>query len=251
MEAAGAGLRPVFVLVHGGGHGSWCWDALAPLLAAPAVAVDLPGRGPRPADLSRVTIDDCVHAVVTDIVRHDLTDVILVGHSLGAVTVCTVAARLPQRIRHLVLIAGFVPPQGRSVVDTLPFGIRQIARASLPRSATRRMPKALIRRTLCNDMTRQQAAAVLERIGPDAPALMGDPVSFAGLPADVPRTYIRFTRDRNLSARKAARMAAAIGAGEPAGIEAGHDGIISQPERVACELNKLLTNMASQEPAQL
>lgn len=251
MQAAGGGRRTAFVLVHGGGHGAWCWEAVARQLAAPAVAVDLPGRGSRPADLSRVTIDDCVDAVVTDIVRRDLTDVVLVGHSLAGVTVPAVAARLPERIRHLVLIAGFVPPDGRSVVDTLPFGLRQITRASLPRSATRRMPRALIRRTLCNDMTRQQAAGVLDRIGPDAPALMGDPVSSAGLPEDLPRTYIRFTRDRNMSARKAARMAAAIGAGEPIEIEAGHDGIISRSDQVAAELNRVLTIMTSQTPAQL
>jgi pimeloyl-ACP methyl ester carboxylesterase len=251
MDAAADGSRSAFVLVHGGGHGAWCWDAVVPLLAAPAVAVDLPGRGTRPGDLSSVTIEDCVNAVATDIVRHDLTDIVLVGHSLAGVTAPAVAARLPKRIRHLVLIAGFVPPEGRSVVDTLPFGIRQITRTLLPRSATRRMPKTLIRRTLCNDMTRQQAAAVTERIGPDAPALMGAPVSFAGLSDDLPRTYIRFTRDRNLSARKAAWMAAAIGAGEPIDIEAGHDGIISRPEQVAGELNKVLTFMPSQKPAEL
>jgi pimeloyl-ACP methyl ester carboxylesterase len=247
MEAAGR--HPAFVLVHGGGHGAWCWDAVLPLLAAPALAVDLPGRGSRPADLSSVTIDDCAEAVATDIVGHDLTDVVLVGHSLAGVTVPAVAARLPERIRHLVLIAGFVPPQGRAVVDTLPYGIRQITRRSLPRSATRRMPGPLIRRTLCNDMTREQATAVLARIGPDAPALMGAPVSY-GLPQDLPRTYIRFTRDRNMSARKAARMAAAIGAGEMAEIEAGHDGIISQPEQVAAVLNRVLTAVAVQRTAQ-
>jgi pimeloyl-ACP methyl ester carboxylesterase len=198
-----------------------------------------------------VTIEDCANAVVDDIVSHDLTGIVLVGHSLAGVTVPMVAARLRERIRHLVLIAGFVPPEGRSVVDTLPFGFRQVARMSLPRSATRRMPKTVIRRTLCNDMTPQQAASVLERIGPDAPALMGDPVSLAGLPEDLPRTYIRFTRDRNLSARKAARMAAAIGAGAPVEIEAGHDGIISRPEQVAAELNKVMTAMPLKKPAQL
>jgi hypothetical protein len=53
-----------------------------------------------------------------------------------------------------------------------------------------------------------------------------------------------------MSARKAARMAAAIGAGEMAEIEAGHDGIISQPEQVAAVLNRVLTAVAVQRTAQ-
>src|SRR5215213_4163340 len=37
-----------FVLVHGGYGGAWNWDEVVPLLDAPAVAVDLPGRGGLP-----------------------------------------------------------------------------------------------------------------------------------------------------------------------------------------------------------
>jgi pimeloyl-ACP methyl ester carboxylesterase len=238
-----------FVLVHGGGHGAWSWDGVLPLLRAPAIAVDLPGRGARPADLSTVTMGECVDAVVNDIVERDLHGVILVGHSLAGVTVPAVAARLPRRVRHLVLVAGFVPPEGCSVVDTLPFGLRQLTRMSLPRSATRRMPALVMRHTLCNDMAPTQARAVLARIGPDAPALMGHPVSRAGLPDDLPRTYVRFTRDRNLSARKAGRMAANLGCtGAPIEIDAGHDGIISRPDLVAAVLNGLLVAETAAPP---
>lgn len=141
-----------FLLVHGGGHGAWCWDQVVPHLSAPAFAVDLPGRGSRPADLRAVTIQACVDAVVEEIAGRDLTDVVLVGHSLAGVIVPAAAAAAPDHVRHLVVIAGMVPPPGRSVVDTLPFGLRQVTRVALPVSATRAMPEPMVRWALCNDM---------------------------------------------------------------------------------------------------
>src|SRR5438874_2380109 len=54
------------VLVHGGYHGAWCWDAVVALLDRPCAAVDLPGRGARPAVGQLVTLASCVDAVLAD-----------------------------------------------------------------------------------------------------------------------------------------------------------------------------------------
>ena len=89
-------MTPV-VLVHGGMHGSWCWDTVRPFLASPTVAVDLPGRGTRPADLASVTLDDSVAAVLDDAERAGFERFVLVGHSLGGVTITETAVRHPER----------------------------------------------------------------------------------------------------------------------------------------------------------
>ena len=44
-----------FVLVHGGFHDRRCWERLIPLLSRPALAVDLPGRGTKPAKMAKKT----------------------------------------------------------------------------------------------------------------------------------------------------------------------------------------------------
>jgi hypothetical protein len=48
------------VLVHGTNHSAACWDSVLTHLLAPANAVDLPGRGARPAIIEDVTLDEDV-----------------------------------------------------------------------------------------------------------------------------------------------------------------------------------------------
>src|SRR5437660_12122958 len=90
---------PDLVLVHGGAHAADCWDLTIAELACReprlrVLAVDLPGRGRNPADLATVTVAGWVDSVVTDIERAALGDVVVVGHSLGGLTVPGVVTRL-------------------------------------------------------------------------------------------------------------------------------------------------------------
>ena len=85
----------------------------------PALAVDLPGRGAHPADLTSLTIGDFVDSVVTDIEAADLHDVVLVGHSLAGLTIPGVAARPAGPVRRLVFVSCTVPRDGESTYDTL------------------------------------------------------------------------------------------------------------------------------------
>jgi pimeloyl-ACP methyl ester carboxylesterase len=55
------------VLIHGGGFDSRCWDLLLPCLKGPVVAVDLPGRGRRPAAPESVTFGDVGDCPVIDL----------------------------------------------------------------------------------------------------------------------------------------------------------------------------------------
>src|SRR4051794_25384157 len=121
-----------FVLIHGATLGANCWDRLTPLLDGEVLAVDLPGRGTRAdVDIRTVTLDDCAKAAAADIVDSGLTDIVLVGHSFGGVTVPRVMALLPEHIRHVVLLSAVVPEDGTRVLDQIDADVRGAVEAGI------------------------------------------------------------------------------------------------------------------------
>ena len=110
-----------YVLVHGGGHGGWCYQPVARLIRAQGHEVYTPtltGLGER-EHLMSPTIDLETH--ITDVAKvlqfEELTDVILVGHSYGGMVISGVADRVPERIRNLVFLDAAMPQNGQSLVD--------------------------------------------------------------------------------------------------------------------------------------
>jgi len=110
-----------YVLVHGGGHGGWCYQRVARILRSVGHEVHAPsltGLGER-AHLLRPGID--LDLQITDVVNlvhyEDLRDVILVGHSYGGMVVTGVADRASDRIGRLVYLDAANPKDGQSLVD--------------------------------------------------------------------------------------------------------------------------------------
>jgi pimeloyl-ACP methyl ester carboxylesterase len=109
-----------FVLIHGGGTTARFWDRLLPLLDRPAMAVDLPGRAGKPADLATLSVHDEVASVVADIAASDINGPItLVAHSSGGLVVPGVVSALPERVSSVVLNAALVPAEGGCGIDCM------------------------------------------------------------------------------------------------------------------------------------
>lgn len=110
-----------YVLVHGGGHGGWCYQPVARILRSKGhevYAPSLTGLGDREHLLSPA-VDLDVH--ITDIVKllefEDLRDVILVGHSYGGMVITGIADRATDRVGHIVFLDAATPKNGQSLVD--------------------------------------------------------------------------------------------------------------------------------------
>jgi len=108
-----------FVLVHGGGHGGWCYNKVSPLLRDHGhlvISPSLTGCGDRK---HTATADTDLETHIADIVNlmeyDDLTDVILAGHSYGGMVITGVADRVPERIRELVYLDAAHPTDGVSL----------------------------------------------------------------------------------------------------------------------------------------
>jgi pimeloyl-ACP methyl ester carboxylesterase len=110
-----------FVLVHGGGHGGWCYNKLSPLLRAAGHLVyspSLTGLGDRKHLLNPgVDLDTHVTDIVNLIAFNDLKDVILLGHSYGGMVITGVADRIGASIGHLVYLDAAHPKNGESLAD--------------------------------------------------------------------------------------------------------------------------------------
>lgn len=96
---------------------------MADLLRAAGHRVTTPtqtGAGERSHLLHEsITLETFVSDVVAHVQYEDLTDVILVGHSFGGCSVVGAADRVPERIRHLVLLDALVPESGKTALEVL------------------------------------------------------------------------------------------------------------------------------------
>jgi pimeloyl-ACP methyl ester carboxylesterase len=107
-----------YILVHGAGHGAWCWKKVIPLLETygyRVAALDLPSCGNDKRVLERITLGDDVQKV-TDAASAQSGKVILVGHSSGGVVISQAAEILgSEKVDKLVYLDAFLPQHGESV----------------------------------------------------------------------------------------------------------------------------------------
>ncbi len=249
-----------FVLVHGGAHGAWCWEPVRSRLPGDVLAVDLPPKsvrgvradGEMPAELATVGLDDFATSAIADIDAAGIDRFVLVGHSMGGLTVAEVARRIPARVACLVFVSCIVPPEGGSVIDTLPVEFRAPVREAVARAKAgdlasgpaSGLDEATIRRMFCNDMDESQTQQVLEHCGAEAPRAFDDTVTRVGIPPELPKVYVRLGRDQALTPADQDAQIASLRE-SPGGelrvvdLDTGHDVMISAPERLAAVLAPL------------
>jgi pimeloyl-ACP methyl ester carboxylesterase len=136
--------KPTFVFVHGAWHGGWCWSEVIRLLAQQGyngVTLDLPGHGLRAqfpnaytatpqnigglntevsplAAIRLIDYRDHVLSIIRGLTSNGDAPVILVGHSLGGVTLNAVAEAQPALIRRLVYLTALFPLRSRRCSTT-------------------------------------------------------------------------------------------------------------------------------------
>ena len=161
-----AGDRAPVVLVHGGAHGSWCWDNLAAALNAAGWDVHAldwlnhGGSAVLPADqfVARGIVD-VAQVEITAVVARLGRQPVLVGHSMGGLAALAYAAQAP--VDRLVLLAPVVPacvgaePIELPVDPATPFGpppyelAKQIFFSTMDDDAARRYHALLVPESAC------------------------------------------------------------------------------------------------------
>ena len=251
-----------FLFVHDAGQGAWCWGKVWGYLTAPAehpprlhvrravgklVSVDLPGHGTTAGgDVSRLSFDDFVSAVTDAVRAQDLRDLTMVGHGIAAPIILHAAAKLEQPPKRIVLLAGFIPDEGKSALEMLPrsskLGLKLIARLNgrgmmarlNGRGINLRLPKAVINSLYCNGMDPFEVIKIVGRFCPLPVQLLQSRVYLNDLARMCPVTYVPLWRDKLLSPRLQRRMAERLGNVEMvAELDSCHEVMIEHPRQVA------------------
>jgi pimeloyl-ACP methyl ester carboxylesterase len=178
--------------VHGGGLAADSWDLAveeihrrAPELTV--LALDLPGRRDKPGDLRELTYADFVGSVVGGIEGAGLQDIVLVGHSMGGMTLPGVATKLgAQRVREMIFAASFLPPEGASIVDGLPWLLAATARRFVLRGVPSETPRWLARFGYLNGVPAQRRRFMTGKLYPESLRLLTEKMSWRGMPDDIP-----------------------------------------------------------------
>lgn len=137
---------PPILLVHGLGDEADTWRRILPDLASSrrVIALDLPGFGRSELPEQPVSIDTYVEILHALLDALQISEVTLVGHSMGGIIVQTFGLKYPTRCAELVLIAGGLiagkTPLNMMLVLFLIPGIGELAYNSL-----RRDPQAAYR----------------------------------------------------------------------------------------------------------
>jgi pimeloyl-ACP methyl ester carboxylesterase len=236
------------VLVHGGTLTSTMWDPVRAAMASPSIAIDLPGRRYKPADLAEVRLVDWVTSVVEDIEEAGLAEVVLVGHSSGGYVLPGVAAALAARsvpvLQGLVFVSATVPAHGERPLDYLRDDIRNLAsdHRELTLDSARGRTIGGLRRGEPPIETKLEIVENGPRMGLEAPLVLFEPVSWAGFPAEVPRVYVRALRDKVIPLELADRMISAMGGAKVVDLDAGHRSYETHPAELAAVIDEFCRN---------
>ena len=231
---------PALVLVHGGGLAADSWELttdeihrLAPDLTV--LALDMPGRRGKPGNLKEMSITDCVDSLVRDIGSAGLVDVIIVGHSIGGMTLPGMASKLgTASVRELIFAASFLPPEGATLVDTLPWLLARIARRFAKRGVPRQTPSALARFVYLNGVPPYRRRFMRGKLYPESLRMLTEKVSWRGMPEDIPRTWILTLGDRAIAPKVQRRNIEVLGGVQALiEIDSCHMVMVSEPERLA------------------
>ena len=237
-----------FVLVHGASHGSWCWDKVVPLLAAQgheSVAVDLPGNTYGEFDIppAQVTLESYAQHVC-DLLDELPESVVLVGHSLGGLTISQTAEYRPDKIKSLVYLTALLFENGQAMK---PVASREpeVVREGLERDSwtvssdlsTISFNEDSVRDRFYNDCSDDDFAWAQTMLVPQPSGPLMDPMkTTAENYGRVPKVYIECEIDGALWLPYQREMQANVPCDRTITMNTGHSPFLSAPKELADHL---------------
>ncbi len=239
-----------YVLVHGSAHGSWCWERVVPLLQQRGhvvTAVDLPGNGHDDTPLAEVTLETYAE-FLRDVLDAQDGPAVLVGHSLGGISISRTAELRPDKVAVLVYLTALLLQDGKPFMPAESDDPNEVRRALETRTSwnisddlTHVVYKPeLAQHRFYNDCSPEDVAWAKSIIVPQpiGPLISPMQISEANF-GRVPRVYIECALDNAVTPELAREMYTALPCAEVIEMQTGHSPFLSAPNELTIHLDAL------------
>jgi pimeloyl-ACP methyl ester carboxylesterase len=239
----------VFILVHGGAHGGWCWNKLVPELESRghrAVAPDLQGMGEDRTPIGKLTLGGWGEFIAR-IARTTGEPVVLVGHSRGGLVIGEAAELAPEVMLGLIYITAVLIPAGMSMMRAFDGQATNL----MEKVTTTADGLAFIfdrdaaRRCFYNRAAPEDAEAALDRLCPEPIAPNHQPMSVTQERwGSVPRAFIECADDKTLPLAFQRRLHQALPCDPVVTLDSDHSPFLCMPGELADHLTAIAADFA-------
>tara|TARA_R110002073_G_scaffold118918_1_gene258605 strand:+ start:496167 stop:496904 length:738 start_codon:yes stop_codon:yes gene_type:complete len=241
-----------YVFVHGAWEGGWSWDNVGPLLESNAhkiTTVQLPGSSGNMKPVDEVTLDGYI-TEITKAIESSQEKVVLVGHSLGGISISQVAERMPERIDRLVYVAAFLLQDGATALEAMQSdeGGEMLPQLIFSEDQSyAEVPETAWRETAFNDVKIDVVDSILPKLAekqatqPFVTAVKLSEERFGS----VKKYIVRTSLDKVFSTDLQDRMIENWATEKVVTLEAGHFPTLSMPKELASVLLSMSPNESS------
>jgi pimeloyl-ACP methyl ester carboxylesterase len=239
--------EPDLVFVHGGSHGSWCWDRLIRHLegagyAGRMIALDVPGCGAKRARHGEaITLAQIAAELNGDVRAAGLGEpgLVVVGHSLAGILLPMLHADDPALYDAFVFLSASAPAEGQSVMDLMgdrPHGADP-ARVGWPLDPAATPRRDLWAAMFCDDLDTATCDWLLDEAERDHwPPAAAEPVWRGDFATAARSSYIVCGRDRILPVAWQGRFAERLGCDSLYVMDSPHEPFVSHVPQLAALL---------------
>ncbi len=236
-------MKNTYVLIHGAWQSAWCWETIIPSLEAKGhtvIAPDLPGHGNSTEPIADQDMQSYSRYIVS-ILESAPEPVILVGHSMGGMSISQAAELCPSKVAKLVYVSALLPQNGQSVDGTstgiTPTNWAELASQGIAVDLCDGGKASMIRPdficpALYNDLPAETHIGYAAHHSKEALAAQYQPVTLSERFLSVPKYYVSCLQDQVVPLSLQEKMLQATPCQKVYQIDSGHAVYLSAPAKL-------------------